>query len=112
MWIHVRSFKQLTGFAGVVLPLLAQSSLLWQITFAYTILGKKLAKVQILGGLLTVVGVCTAAWPSGNESAFSEVTLPTLSGNETAFSEVIIHYFAVHPLSHPAQWHAYCMHVA
>eukprot|EP00884_Botryococcus_braunii_P005382 jgi/Botrbrau1/14845/Bobra.0278s0015.1 len=59
---------------GVVLPLLAQSSLIWQIGFASTILGKKLAKVQVLGGLLTIIGVCIAAWPSGNgNSVFSDV---------------------------------------
>ena len=37
------------GAAGVALPLLQQSMMLWQIVLGYTLLGKKLALMQVRG---------------------------------------------------------------
>ena len=65
--------------AGVVLPLLQQSLLLWQVLVGYVLLGKRYAAIQIAGVLLVVSGVAKAAWPSGTgASVFSQVgLLPT-----------------------------------
>ena len=48
---------------GVVLPLLQQSVMFWNLGFSSIILRKKLAWQQIVGALAVVAGVCIAALP-------------------------------------------------
>ncbi len=80
-WIGgLEALSQLLGFIGasklpgVVLPLLQQSMLLWQVGLAYLVLNKRLAPVQIGGALLVIAGVLTAAWPAdGGSNIFTEV---------------------------------------
>ncbi|CAK0779329.1 hypothetical protein CVIRNUC_004745 [Coccomyxa viridis] len=81
LWIGgLEAFSQLLGFIGasklpgVVLPLLQQSLLIWQVTLAYLVLNKRLDSVQIAGALLVVAGVVTAAWPSQGASVFTEIS--------------------------------------
>lgn len=57
LWIGgLEAFSQLLGFIGasklpgVVLPLLQQSLLIWQVTLAYLVLNKRLDSIQV--GLL------------------------------------------------------------
>lgn len=58
---------------GVVLPLLQQSYLLWQVLVNKLLLGKNLKRVELLGAALVGLGVCYSAWPSGTgASAFSQ----------------------------------------
>ena len=54
LWIGgLEAFSQLLGFIGasklpgVVLPLLQQSLLIWQVTLAYLVLNKRLDSVQV-----------------------------------------------------------------
>ena len=56
LWIGgLEAFSQLLGFIGasklpgVVLPLLQQSLLIWQVTLAYLVLNKRLDSVQVRG---------------------------------------------------------------
>ena len=51
--------------AGVVLPLLNQTILLWQVLLGSVFLGQRYSPVQLFGILLVVAGVAKAAWPSG-----------------------------------------------
>lgn len=61
---------------GVVIPLLSQTVLIWQIVVGKIVLGRNLPAVQISGALIVIAGVCLAAFP-GDEgvSVFSEVSL-------------------------------------
>ena len=60
--------------AGVVLPLLQQSVMFFNIAFSRLVLRKKLAWQQYVGALAVVVGVCFAALPeSGGTSIFAGV---------------------------------------
>jgi len=61
---------------GVVIPLLSQTVLLWQIGVGKVVLGRDLPAVQIGGAVLVIAGVCFASFP-GNEGTgiFSEVSL-------------------------------------
>ncbi|CAL5218945.1 g696 [Coccomyxa viridis] len=81
LWIGgLEALSQLLGFIGasklpgVVLPLLQQSLLIWQVTLAYLVLNKRLDSVQIAGALLVVAGVVTAAWPNQGASVFTEIS--------------------------------------
>lgn len=54
LWIGgLEAFSQLLGFIGasklpgVVLPLLQQSLLIWQVTLAYLVLNKRLDSIQV-----------------------------------------------------------------
>ena len=58
------STRQVFG-AGVVLPLLNQTILLWQVLLGSVVLGQRYSPVQLFGILLVVAGVAKAAWPSG-----------------------------------------------
>jgi drug/metabolite transporter (DMT)-like permease len=58
------SFISAANLPGVVLPLLGQTVLFWQVLLAITILGKRLGWSQIIGVTLVVSGVALAAWPS------------------------------------------------
>lgn len=81
LWIGgLEAVSQLLGFIGaaklpgVVLPLLQQTLLVWQVLLAYLILNKRLEPKQIAGAGIVIAGVLTAAWPSeGNSSVFSEI---------------------------------------
>lgn len=70
----VEALASLLGFLGaanlpgVVLPLLAQTILLWQVLLAVTVLRKRLSVSQVLGVGLVMGGVCLAAWPQGGGS--------------------------------------------
>jgi drug/metabolite transporter (DMT)-like permease len=58
----------------VVLPLLQQSVMFFNIAFSRLVLRKKLAWQQYVGALAVVVGVCFAALPeSGGTSIFAGV---------------------------------------
>ncbi|KAK9809203.1 hypothetical protein WJX72_011262 [[Myrmecia] bisecta] len=76
----LEALSSLLGFIGaarlpgVTLPLLSQSMMLWQLLFAYLLLGKSLRPAQIAGALLVIAGVCAAAWPSqAGASVFQQV---------------------------------------
>jgi len=58
------SFISAANLPGVVLPLLGQTVLFWQVLLAVTILRKRLGWSQIVGVTLVVAGVALAAWPS------------------------------------------------
>lgn len=66
----VEAVSSLLGFVGaarlpgVVLPLLSQTSLFWQVTLARFMLGKRLSGMQVVGVLTVVSGVILAAWPA------------------------------------------------
>ena len=57
--------------AGVVLPLLAQTIVLWQVLLAVTILKKRLVFAQGAGVVMVVAGVALAAWPGSSSSAIA-----------------------------------------
>jgi len=59
--------------AGVVLPLLSQTFMFWQVLFAYVLLRKRLSWVQLAGVSLAVAGVSLAAWPGGGASPLANV---------------------------------------
>lgn len=52
------------GCAGVILPLLSQSVMFWNLTFSKFVLKKQLQWQQLLGAAAVVVGVCIAAFPA------------------------------------------------
>jgi drug/metabolite transporter (DMT)-like permease len=59
---------------GVVLPLLQQSVMFFNIAFSRLVLRKKLAWQQYVGAAAVVVGVCFAALPEdGGTSIFAGV---------------------------------------
>ena len=61
--------------AGVALPLLQQSIMFWQLSLSTIFLGKRFAKVQLLGAATVVAGVCFAAWPQqGGSGLLQEVS--------------------------------------
>jgi len=51
--------------AGVVLPLLNQTILLWQVALGSLFHGQRYSPIQLFGIFLVVGGVAKAAWPSG-----------------------------------------------
>lgn len=59
------SFMGAAKLPGVMVPLLSQTILLWQVLLLYTILKKSMSLVQILGVSGVVGGVVLAAWPGG-----------------------------------------------
>lgn len=71
----VEALASLLGFLGaanlpgVVLPLLAQSILVWQVLLAVFVLKKRLGAAQYVGVSLVGAGVCLAAWPGGGGGA-------------------------------------------
>lgn len=50
---------------GVLLPILSQAVLFYQVLFAVGLQGKRLAFSQVFGVIFVIAGVITAAWPSG-----------------------------------------------
>jgi hypothetical protein len=71
-----------TSNAGVILPLLQQSVMFFNIAFSKLVLRKQLAWQQYLGAAAVVAGVCIAALPAdGGTSIFAgvRVTMWTLS---------------------------------
>ncbi|KAK9843738.1 hypothetical protein WJX81_004492 [Elliptochloris bilobata] len=77
----LEAVSQLLGFIGasklpgVVLPLLQQTILLWQVSLGYLVLGKRLTPAEMAGAALVIAGVCTAAWPSGDgPSVFTQLS--------------------------------------
>ncbi|KAL6767274.1 hypothetical protein ACKKBG_A39320 [Auxenochlorella protothecoides x Auxenochlorella symbiontica] len=71
----VLGFYGASQLPGVVLPLLGQTVLFWQVFFALTLLKKRLSTVQMLGVALVVLGVSAAAWPSNGSSPLANVNL-------------------------------------
>lgn len=59
------SFMGAAKLPGVMVPLLSQTILLWQVVLIYTILRKSMSIVQLLGVFAVVGGVALAAWPGG-----------------------------------------------
>ena len=60
--------------AGVVLPLLQQSVMFFNLGLSYFVLKKDLKWEQIGGACLVVAGVLAAAWPSDSgPSVFAQV---------------------------------------
>eukprot|EP00887_Chlorella_sp_A99_P005100 scaffold25.g5100.t1 len=55
-----------SGLPGVVLPLLSQTVLFWQVLLGYLLLGKTLAAPQLLGCAAVMGGVCLASWPGAS----------------------------------------------
>ncbi|PSC68097.1 CRT (chloroquine-resistance transporter)-like transporter [Micractinium conductrix] len=76
----VEALASLLGFLGaanlpgVVLPLLSQTILLWQVLLAVTLLRKRLGAAQLLGVVLVMGGVCLAAWPAGGGSPLTGIS--------------------------------------
>lgn len=60
--------------AGVVLPLLSQSILLWQVLLA-NLSHKQLSLSQYVGVLLVMCGVCLAAWPQAGSSPLAGIKI-------------------------------------
>lgn len=66
----VEALASLLGFVGaaklpgVVLPLLSQTLLLWQVLLGRVLLRKRLSGAQLAGCAAVVAGVCLAAWPT------------------------------------------------
>lgn len=51
----------------------------WQLSLSTIFLGKRFAKVQLLGAATVVAGVCFAAWPQqGGSGLLQEVRWPTV----------------------------------
>lgn len=65
------SFIGATKLPGVMLPVLGQSIIFWQVLLATFVLGKRLDASQLSGVGLVAGGVILAAWPSGNAMASS-----------------------------------------
>ena len=63
------SFVSAANLPGVVLPLLSQTVLFWQVLLAHTLLKKRLGGVQVGGVGLVVTGVALAAWPSSKTTS-------------------------------------------
>lgn len=61
---------------GVVLPLVGQTAILWQVLFAQTLLQKRFSLTQYLGVLAVVGGVLIVGWPSKAPSALQVPLLP------------------------------------
>ena len=53
---------------GIVIPLLGQMVLFWQVLLALTVLKRRLSRAQVFGVALVLAGVSAAAWPSGGAS--------------------------------------------
>ncbi|KAK9789740.1 hypothetical protein WJX73_001036 [Symbiochloris irregularis] len=64
------ALSQVVGFLcasrlpGVVLPLLSQSMMFWQIALGRVVLNKRLKQAELVGAAAVVGGVVCAAWPS------------------------------------------------
>lgn len=50
--------------AGVILPLLSQSVMFWNLTFSKFVLKKQLQWQQLAGAAAVVLGVCIGAFPA------------------------------------------------
>lgn len=59
----VLSFMGAAKLPGIILPLLSQSIMIWQVLLAYMV-GRRLSWAQLLGVAMVVGGVCLAGWPS------------------------------------------------
>lgn len=59
------SFIGAAKLPGVMVPLLSQTILLWQVVLMYTVLRKSMSALQLLGVCGVVGGVALAAWPGG-----------------------------------------------
>ncbi|KAI3434450.1 hypothetical protein D9Q98_002527 [Chlorella vulgaris] len=76
----VEALASLLGFMGaanlpgVVLPLLSQSILLWQVLLA-NFTNKPLSLSQYLGVFLVMGGVCLAAWPQAGSSPLAGIRI-------------------------------------
>ena len=86
LWIGgLEAFSQLLGFIGasklpgVVLPLLQQSLLIWQVTLAYLVLNKRLDSVQVCALLrLRHLQHCESqTWRGPDRGMESSCCLPT-----------------------------------
>lgn len=85
------SFIGAAKLPGVMLPLLGQSIIFWQVLLAIFILGKKLGVSQLGGVGLVVSGVIMAAWPSGHSVAASTSNAMAHTA-VSAFPGVDLHY--------------------
>jgi uncharacterized membrane protein len=56
---------------GILLPILAQTAILWQVVLAKVVLKKKLGWSQLIGVALVGIGVVAAAWPSSGKLSAS-----------------------------------------
>jgi drug/metabolite transporter (DMT)-like permease len=56
---------------GILLPILAQTAILWQVVLAKVVLKKKLGWSQLIGVALVGMGVVAAAWPSSGKLSAS-----------------------------------------
>ena len=66
--------QPLSRLAGVVLPLLQQSVMFFNLGLSRFVLKKDLKWEQIAGAMLVVAGVIAAAWPSDSgSSVFAQV---------------------------------------
>lgn len=83
------SFIGAANLPGVVLPLLSQTVLFWQVLLATTVLGKRLGGLQIGGVTLVVLGVALAAWPSGATSGLGPAT-HILSGVNPKYALIFV----------------------
>jgi drug/metabolite transporter (DMT)-like permease len=63
------SFMAAARLPGVVLPLLSQSVLVWQVALGYLVLRRRLGAVQLCGVAAVVGGVALAAWPAAPASS-------------------------------------------
>jgi drug/metabolite transporter (DMT)-like permease len=63
------SFIGAARLPGVMVPLLSQTILLWQVVLIYTVLKKQMSVLQLLGVAGVVCGVGLAAWPGSGHAA-------------------------------------------
>jgi drug/metabolite transporter (DMT)-like permease len=63
------SFIGAAKLPGVMVPLLSQTILLWQVVLIYTILRKSMSFLQLCGVFAVVGGVALAAWPGGIQAS-------------------------------------------
>lgn len=78
----VEALSSLLGFfaaqklPGVLLPLLSQTILFWQVLLAYVVLGKKLSGNQLLGMAFVMLGVSIAGIPAHGGAALLDGVNP------------------------------------
>jgi len=63
------SFIGASQLPGVMIPLLSQTILLWQIVLVYLILRDRMSPMQLLGVATVIAGVGLAAWPASESSS-------------------------------------------
>eukprot|EP00890_Picochlorum_soloecismus_P005388 jgi/Picsp_1/5850/NSC_03209-R1_crt homolog 1-like len=63
------SFIGASQLPGVMIPLLSQTILLWQVVLVYLILRDRMSPVQLLGVATVIAGVGLAAWPASESSS-------------------------------------------